>query len=176
MDIRNWNSSPFGSGWEPTWLDWLVPNAQGVSFVSGDGTMSFFTSDGSGGYQSEPGPLAFSTLTGNWTSGFTLTGTDGTEELFDNQGRLTKSIDHDGNATTYAYNAYGITSVTDPDDHTTTYGYTGDLVTTVTDFASHVTTLGYTGDQLTSITQPDPGGGLRSRSLISHTQRGCSIR
>ncbi len=160
-DIGNWSQGPFGPGWQLASLEWLVPNAQGVSLVSGDGTMTFFTSNASGGYQSEPGAFAYSTLSGNWTSGFTLTGRDGELDTFNASGELVSVTDHDGNLASFSYNANGtIASITDPSHHTTTFGYTGNLVTQVTDFAGRVTTLAYNSSgQLTSITQPNPGSG-----------------
>ena len=122
--------------------------------------MGFFSPDGQGGYQSEPGKFAFSTLSGNWTNGFTLTGTDGVQEIFDASGRLVSRTDHDGNTTTYSYTSGYLTSVIDADHHTTTYTYSGNRVSQITDFAGRTTTLGYDASgRLTSITQPDPGDG-----------------
>ena len=159
-DLLNWSQSPFGSGWELTSLDWLVANPQGVSLVCGNGTMGFFTSDGQGGYQSEPGPFAFSNLTGNWSNGFTLTGTQGLEETFDSSGRLVTRTDHDGNVATYSYTDGNLTSMVDASHHTTTFTYSGELVSGITDFAGRTTTLGYdAAGRLISITQPDPGSG-----------------
>ena len=141
-------------------MDWLAANPQGVSLVCGNGTMGFFTSNGQGGYLSEPGPFAFSNLTGNWSNGFTLTGTQGVEETFDSSGRLVTRTDHDGNVATYSYTDGNLTSIVDASHHTTTFTYNGGLVSGITDFAGRTTTLGYdAAGRLISITQPDPGSG-----------------
>ena len=158
-DILNWNASPFGKDWWLTSLDYLVPNQDGVSLVEGDGTMGFFWSNGQGGYESEPGPLAFSNLAVNsQTGGWTLTDTDGIEEQFDSAGRLQTVTDRDGNTTTYTYNVAGeLASITEPSGHVTTYTYSDGLLQQVQDFAGRVTSLAYSAGQLVSIAQPNPG-------------------
>ncbi len=179
-DILNWNSSPFGAGWQLESLDYLVPDANpsGVSLVEGDGTMAFFASNGQGGYTSESGPLAYSTLASNpSTGGWTLTGTDGVMESFNTSGQLVSTTDQDGNQTTYNYSynyTYNGTNssdnllITDPAGRTTVFvgysvGYSGGQVSAVVDFAGRATTLSYTTigqlQQLTSIEQPDPSPG-----------------
>ena len=174
-DILNLSSSPFGAGWQLGSLDYLVTDANlgGVSLVQGNGTMAFFASNGQGGYVSPSGPLAFSTLTGNSGSGWTLTGTDGVTESFYASGNLHSITDQDGNQTTCSYNGYNgygtLHTITDPAGRITTYGYSGGKCITVTDFAGRATTLGYNGGQLTSITQPDPNASGETQPVTSFT-------
>ncbi len=110
-DVLNWSHSSFGPGWNLIGLDSLAPattgGPAGVSLVQSDGTTGFFLSNGVGGYTSENGPFAFDTLTGSWGSGFTLKGTDGTVETFNEAGQLAVVTDADGNQTTYNYASVG---------------------------------------------------------------------
>ncbi len=175
-DVLNWSQSPFGPGWNLEGLDALAPatagGPAGVSLVESDGTMTFFWPNGSGEYNAEAGPFAFDTLTGSWTSGFTLTGTNGTLEDFNTAGQLTTVTDGDGNNTVYNYPGGLLTSINAPGNQTTSFGYTGSLVTSITDFAGRITTLGYSGGQLTSITEPTPNNGNVSGETSPEAQFG----
>ena len=169
-NVLNLNQSPLGQDWQFASLDWLVPAAGGgvvqadgsVGLVQGDGTMAFFAANGQGGWSSQPGPLAFTSLSrqigGPQNGDFILEGTDGVKEVFDpSSGRLLSVTDRDGNTTSYAYNGSGqLTSVTNDLDETTVYAYSGGYLSTVTDYARRVTTLGYNSGQLVTIIQPDP--------------------
>ena len=96
----NLNQSPLGQDWQFASLDWLVPAAGGgvvrpgsVGLVQGDGTMAFFAANGQGGWSSQPGPLAFTSLSrqigGPQNGDLLLEGTDGVKEVFDpSSGRL----------------------------------------------------------------------------------------
>ena len=162
-------------GWQLGSLDYLVTDANlgGVSLVQGNGTMAFFASNGQGGYVSPSGPLAFSTLTGDSGSGWTLTGTNGVTESFYASGNLHSITDQDGDQTTCSYNGYNgygtLHTITDPAGRITTYGYSGGKCIAVTDFAGRATTLGYNGGQLTSITQPDPNASGETQPVTSFT-------
>ena len=163
-DVLNWNSSPFGQGWNLDGLDQLVVYESGdVSLVKSDGTMTYFTSAGGGTFTSEDGPFKFMTLAlvdVDDVETYELTGTDGTMETFNStSGQLTSVVDKDGNVTSYNYTSGLLSSIVDPSHHTTTFTYTDGLLTTITDFAGRETTLAYTSGQLTSITEPDPGDG-----------------
>ena len=115
-NVLNWSQSAFGPGWNLTGLDALAPatagGPAGVSLVESNGTMTFFWSNGSGGYNAEPGPFAFDTLTFNSsTSLYTLQGANGTEEIFNATGQLTTVVDSDGNQTSYNYTSGLLTSI-----------------------------------------------------------------
>ena len=105
QDVLNWNSSPYGlaPNWSLSGMDYLVPGVGRREPRAKRRSMGFFWSNGAGGYTSENGPFAFDTLSGNWTNGFTLTGTDGTAETFNPSGTLATVTDADGNVTQYNY-------------------------------------------------------------------------
>ena len=154
QDVLNWNSSPFGQGWNLDGLDQLAIGDGIVTLVKSDGTMADFTEEATPArapVRSRSRRLSYASET------YSLKGTDGVEEQFNASGQLLDVIDHDDNITTYNWSDDKLESIDNPNGQTTSFTYTGSLVTTITDFDSRETTLGYNGSsQLTSITEPDP--------------------
>ena len=169
----NWNTSPYGSGWWLSGLDYLLIDGSGdVTLVKSDGTMGCFTSLGGGNYASPAGPFASDTLSSYSSSNtYVLTGTDGTAETFNSYGQLTSLTDNDGNVTQYGYAGPTgpLTSIVYPDNETTTFAPSSNLLT-ITDFVSNsnpVVTLQTTwltinnSGQLTEVQQADPATGTQ---------------
>ena len=158
-DVLNRTGSPFGMGWDASFLDHLAIGTNGIEVFRGDGSQAYFWSTGSGTYQSTPGDPYFSTLSTTGST-YSLTSNIGTTETFNSSGQLTSKTDRNGNVTTFTYSSGKLVSMTDGSNHSTSFGYTGSLITSITDFAGRVITLAYNGsNQLTSITQPIPSTG-----------------
>ena len=107
-------------------LDSLAPatygGPSGISFIQSDGTMGFFTPDGTDYYVGENGPFQFDTISGNSSTGYTLTRPDGSEETFSGSGAMLCSVASNGNTTTLSWTEYGLT-ITAPAGQTATFTY-----------------------------------------------------
>ncbi len=105
-----------------------------------------------------PPPGDFSTLVKNADGTFTWKQKDGTRMEFDAQGLHTKTVDRNGNTTTYAYNPDGtLASITEPTGFASFFNYTGGKLSSITDSTGHTTvvTINASGDLLEII---DPDG------------------
>ncbi len=112
--------------------------------------------------------MAYYTLTGNWSDGFTLKGTDGIEENFGSDGKLASVVDNDGNTTYYTghYGWFHDLRQRPNDGRNIDDG----LVYTITDFADRSSTLDYDDGLLTSITLPSPtGSGTGPETVFGNT-------
>ncbi|MFI5761798.1 RHS repeat-associated core domain-containing protein [Streptomyces sp. NPDC051563] len=176
-----------GYGWKlaPYDISLTVHEEGSVTYYGRGGTTWLFTNSASG-LQAPAGAKA--KLVKNGDGSYTLTANDGSgKQDFDTAGKLTKSTDRNGNATTLTYNgalpstivstrgtqaqktaAYAtasghVTTLTqtgqDGTKRTVTYtvNAAGDL-SSVKDTLGRTTSFGYTAHKLTSIT--NPGGGV----------------
>lgn len=170
----------FGLGWSAAWdarveADPVV--ADGAQVTQEDGSQVEFAPNGTGGYTAPA--RTTNSLTGNSTSGWTMTRRAGTVLTFAPDGRITRIADRNGEGTDYRRNPDGtvasascaagtITFATDPLGHVTSattpsgrswaYAYTGDQLAAVTDQAGLVTRYGYDAtSRLTSRTLPSGG-------------------
>ncbi len=173
-DIQNHMQSSLNGAENGLILYWPMDEGQGtlIQDASGSGLTGDFTTYGTGSPSWKPsgapmnctdnncryvsGDGDFSTLT---TSGnnFILTLVNGNEIHFDAQGLQTHTIDRNGNATQYAYDAQQrLISITDPVGKVTTLSYTGAFLDTVTDPAGRISVFEYDQDgNLIKITFPD---------------------
>ncbi len=158
--VINTLDSAMAPGWFPHGVSYLVADGSDVMLMRSG--MQRFESDGNGGWthQDFHDTNAY-TLTGSWSTGFTLTAKDGTVDEFNTSGQITSSTDPGENETTYTYTSGKLTTITHPDTSTTTFTYdqqTGNLSSITT--ADGITST-YTHDangRITAITKPDPDG------------------
>ncbi len=148
--------SAFGSGWELAGLQYLVENTSGsVLLVDGDGSEILFelASDGLS-YDSPPGH--FSTLEKLSDGTFRHSTIDRTVSTFDDQNRLIRVVDRNGNETVYSYNNGQLVSMTDPVGLVTTFQYTAGKVTSIVDPANRTTRFEYDANgNMIRVTDPD---------------------
>jgi RHS repeat-associated protein len=151
--------SPFGRRWGAGEYQTLTSDDEGVLWLH-KGTLRLFANNGAGGYTPIADPLGYWTLAGNWSTGFTLTHSDGAKETFNTSGLRTKSTDRAGNETTFTYTGGKLTRITYPGGRYSTLAYDGNgYLDYVDDFAGRRTdfTIDSNG-QLQSIAMPDPDG------------------
>jgi RHS repeat-associated protein len=136
-------------------LDLAVANAR-----SNDLSILRGVSSGQTGFQSPPGD--FSTVVENNDGSFTRTLKDGTRIHFDSRGLQRSSVDRNGNATRYVYDAdERLISITDPVGLERTFSYVGGLLRSITDPAGRRTQFEHdAAGNLTRIS--DPNGTSRS--------------
>jgi len=152
--------SDMASGWFPHGVSSLVADGSDVLLMQSG--LQRFEPAGSGGWiaQNFRDTNAY-TLTGSWSTGFTLTAKNGTEDEFNTSGQLTSTTDPDGNETTYSYSSGKLASMTEPGVRTTTFSYdqqTGYLSSiTKPDGVTSTYTVNASGE-ITAITKPDPDG------------------
>ncbi len=155
---RTYNSSDsrvgrLGRGWSDN-LDWSVTiEADGGAVVrAGDGQELHFTLLADGSFSADGGGRA--TLSGNSTSGYTLTTTeDQIQYAFNGSGRLSSVQDKNGEGLTLAYNSSGLSSVTDSSGRTITVTITSGRITAIAlPSGAGSVAFAYTSGLLTSVT------------------------
>lgn len=166
---RTYNSADqrvgmFGQGWTSSFEARVFENCvtNDVTVLFGDGRRETHYSDGAGGYLTPPGYTT--RLTKDGTSGWTLTGSDGSAMTFRADGRMTSMADADGQSLAMTWDGSNrLTTVTDPlSGRALTFAYTNGLVTSVS--TSPVTSGGvtapltwnysYTGSNLAKACEP----------------------
>ncbi|MCP4305072.1 MAG: hypothetical protein GY788_09400 [bacterium] len=106
---RTYNSSdprvgPFGLGWTFNYdMRWEQDGGGNIVVLYPDGRRETHVPDGSGGWLAPVG--YFSTLTGNTTTGFTLTMKDDTVYSFNDDGALTSIVDPNGHELELTYDS-----------------------------------------------------------------------
>ena len=160
-------SGRFGFGWNDSY-DWQLtedtsstPSAGQVSIREGNGAVTTFLPDLTGGYTGPTRVLA--TLTGNRTDGWVLTIRQNLVYTFDPAGKLTSVKDRNGYTTALAYDSSGRpATVTDEAGRSLTFGYdSAGRVRTVVDPMQRTATYTYsTAGDLTDvqISSPDVTG------------------
>jgi len=167
---------PFGLGWHTNLTTRLILVTDGAPqtaiVVQGDGKRKRFERQSDGGWASAPG--TFQTLTVAADGSAELRDTDGTVQVFDRTGRVTRIRDRNGNALTLAYDTAGviasatavggraliftkgadgrIASVADPLGRVFRYTYdAGGYLARATDPAGGETRYTYTGGNLSTV-------------------------
>lgn len=178
--VRSYNShlsagyGPLGFGWTHNYHSFVEERSDGsVVVFDADGSVFEFTPTADG-YDAPPGVDSRLERDG---AGFRLRRTDGSALVFDAAGRLSHTVDRNGNRVTLAYedgllrnvsddsgqrlvlryDEQGrLANVTDPLGRTVSYGYeTGDLVS-VNDTMGQVTNYAYYGNhKLRAVEEPD---------------------
>lgn len=145
----------FGYGWASSFgLHLTVAEAgKKVTFVEARGGTVPFTQSGSA-YVAPA--WSQDELSGNSTSGYTLTLPDQSTYRFSGAGRLEAIADRNGNETTLAYDEAGrLKTVTDPSARQLTFAYNaGGQVESATDPMGHVVKYAYESGNLASVTMP----------------------
>ena len=123
----NWNEG-VGQGWTLTTnveLSQITNSA--ITLVNADSSVFEFTYDRTNAhYITTDGTGAYETITyDKSTKLYTLTRSDQTRLVFDNNGTLLQSIDTNGNTITYTYASSKLVQVQDDTGHTITYEYGG---------------------------------------------------
>jgi YD repeat-containing protein len=153
---RTWNSKHpsadfalgwFGRSWMSTFDERLTfPQTNQVRYYRPDGSSVFFTYDTLNGVYRLSGPLdaQLSLIYDSSTSSYSVWSIDNSRSTFNTNGKLTATIDRNGNATTIQYLANGrIQTVTDPAGRklTATYGNpTYAVITSITSDAGQTWT------------------------------------
>lgn len=149
------SAGAFGYGWASSFGEHLTSAEAGkkVTLTEARGGTVTFTQSGS----SYVAPAwSQDLLSGNSTSGYTLTLPDQSAYRFSGSGRLEAITDRNGNETAFAYDEAGrLKSVTDPTGRQLTFAYNaGGQVESATDPMGHVVKYGYESGNLTSVTMP----------------------
>ena len=153
--VINRKSSQIAPDWSFNFQSKLYTQGPNASVVSGNNQVSRYSASTNGSYRGQDG--VNSRLAPIDNGGHRQIFTDRSYNEFDSDGNQTKSVDANGNETTFAYTNDRLDSVTDPNGRTTSYQYSGNQLTSSTDFANRVTTYTKTSSKLT-ITHPDPDG------------------
>ncbi len=163
INVNSINSS-FGSGWGLAGLQSLVINNDpdlgewdgSVLLVDGGGSeLAYKKTDSSTLFKSPPND--FSTLVRDSSGGFVRITKEGTESVFNSDGRLIVQRDTNGNATRYEYDDAGnILTVTDPVGLVTTFSYANGRLASITAPGNRVTSMEHDGaGNLIRIIEPD---------------------
>lgn len=147
--------SAFGYGWASSFGEHLTSEEAGkkVTLTEARGGTVTFTQSGS----SYVAPAwSQDLLSGNSTSGYTLTLPDQSTHRFSGSGQLEAITDRNGNETALAYDEAGrLKSVTDPAGRQLTFAYNaGGQVESATDPMGHVVKYAYESGNLASVTMP----------------------
>ncbi|MGN6255347.1 MAG: RHS repeat-associated core domain-containing protein [Solirubrobacterales bacterium] len=145
----------FGYGWSGSFSDHLTSEEGGkkVTLTEARGGTVPFTQSGSAWLAPA---WSQDQLSGNSTSGYTLTLPDQTRYGFSAAGRLQSVTDRNGNETTLSYDEAGhLKAITDPSGRQITLAYNAEgLVETATDPMGHVVHYAYEGKSLAKVTEP----------------------
>ncbi|HEX5525990.1 MAG TPA: RHS repeat-associated core domain-containing protein [Solirubrobacterales bacterium] len=149
------SAGAFGYGWASSFGEHLTSAEGGkkVTLTEARGGTVTFTQSGS----SYVAPAwSQDLLSGNSTSGYTLTLPDQSAYRFSGAGRLEAITDRNGNETAFAYDEAGrLKSVTDPSGRQLTFAYNaGGQVESATDPMGHVVKYAYESGNLVSVTMP----------------------
>jgi RHS repeat-associated protein len=119
------STNPFGNGWTLAGIDTIQSVTGGVLWIDGaTAGARFFTSLGSGAFQSPPNDLG--TLTENTGTGtFSYTAHDQSVYSFNSSGELTGIVNSAGVAVTYLWSSGLLTEILNPDSSITTLSYSG---------------------------------------------------
>ncbi|GAB6184542.1 RHS repeat-associated core domain-containing protein [Thermopirellula anaerolimosa] len=160
QNVINTLPSYMAPGWFAFGVARLIPDGGDVLLLRRG--IQRFVPDGAGGWipQTSADTSGY-TLTGNWSTGFTLTAKDGTADHFAPSGLILNTIDPAGNPTTYNYDAENRLVGVVEAEGTTTFTYDP-----VTGWLSQLTrpdgvVSTYTHDaagRVTQIIKPDPDG------------------
>ncbi|GAB6167539.1 hypothetical protein JCM19992_35390 [Thermostilla marina] len=160
QNVINTLPSYMAPGWFAFGVARLIPDGGDVLLLRRG--IQRFVPDGAGGWipQTSADTSAY-TLTGNWSTGFTLTAKDGTADHFAPSGLILNTIDPAGNPTTYNYDAGNrLVGVVEAEGATTfTYDPVTGWLSQLTRPDGVVST--YTHDaagRITQIIKPDPDG------------------
>jgi RHS repeat-associated protein len=171
---------PLGYGWSFEYGESLIldPSGTAATVTNADGSTVTFSKNSEGAWTAPAWVQA--TLAQNSEGVFTYTLPDQRAFTFSSSGVLQKVTDRNGNATTLAYSASQLTSVTDPSGRKLSFAYNAaGTISSITDPAGHVeqfeydslgnlisstdprndvTTYGYdSSHEMTSITDPRNG-------------------
>src|SRR5260370_12247788 len=155
----------FGSGWRSSYEEFLqTMDLNHKKYWRNDGSGWDFAYNGTTYSLTAPTDTTASLAFNTTTSVFTLTFADGTQKLFDINGRLTTLVDRNGNQTKLTYDGSGrLAQVTDPASRSLTFAY-GDSqnlnqATSMSDSTGTVAAFVYdASSRLTSVTYPDNSG------------------
>lgn len=100
-----------GTGWHHSYELFLVVQSGKVFFRNGDGSITTYTLNATGTYDSPTGN--YSTLAKNVDGTFTIKYRDGLKHNFGTDGRLTSIVDHYGNSLSFNYQNGDLTTITD---------------------------------------------------------------
>ena len=100
-----------GTGWHHSYELFLVVQAGKVFFRSGDGSITAYTLNATGTYDSPAGD--YSTLTKNGDGTFTISYRDGLKRNFGTDGKITSIVDRYGNSLAFTYTTGDLTAITD---------------------------------------------------------------
>lgn len=146
-------SGPMGQGWTHSFIGSLSV-ASGVATVRlPDGQQVTFAQDGAG-WKATAGVQG--TLTGDATSGWTLTTKTQLRYAFSAAGRLASIKDRNGQGLTITHNGAGnVDTVTDAAGRVATLGYAAGLLTGISMSDGRTVGFGYTSGRLTTATDAD---------------------
>jgi RHS repeat-associated protein len=146
----------FGYGWASSFSDHLTleKTTQKATLHQADGSAVAFK-EGTGGAYTAPA-WSQDVLSGSEASGYTLTLMDQTVYKFAGaNGQLESVTDRNGNATTLAYEAGQLKTITDPAERKLTLKYNPEgLVESAEDPMKHVVKYTYASGNLATVTQP----------------------
>jgi RHS repeat-associated protein len=144
----------FGYGWSASFGDSLSLESKKITLHGANGASVPFTESGA----TFTAPVwTQDRLSGSAEAGYTLTYPNQTQYKFSgSNGRLESITDHNGNATTLAYNVGGhLETVTDPSGRKLKLAYNAEgLVESVEDPMKHVVKYAYESGNLASVTLP----------------------
>ena len=153
---RHYNSfsdynGPFGYGWSHTYDEEVTENLdESLTYKAGDGGKYTYTKNGDDSYKR---PLGIYSDLIKSASGYTLTEKDGTQHVFNTQGRLTSMVDRNANTLTFTYSGNEMIEITDPAGRSFVFAYNShDKIETITaPGVENVWTYTYDDDDLISI-------------------------
>jgi RHS repeat-associated protein len=149
-------SGSVGKKWTHTYDMNLVGIYDGsIIFNEGNGKGRFYTKNGDT-YVSQPGD--YSTLTKYSDGTFVIAEKDGVKYNFDTNGKITSTVDRNGNTMTFAYTNGNLSTVTDPAGRTVDFSYdTSNRISSIVDPGGALYTLTYTDGMLSTVSNPDGG-------------------
>lgn len=147
-----------GTGWHHSYEIFLAVQSDKVFFRNGDGSITAYTLNATGGYDSPAGN--YTTLAKNGDGTFTISNRNGLRHNFGTDGKLTSIVDHYGNSLTFNYQNGDLVTITDPAQRQIILEYdttaTPHRITSITDPAANKYYFDYepTTGLLSKVTNP----------------------
>ncbi len=131
--VDNRMESPFGAGWSLAGLQKVYQHTDGkILLTTGTATSLIYTPNADGSYRSPPGD--YTVLSRQADGRFLRRMRNGTEFLFDLEGRQATETDRNGNVTQYLYDLDGrIEQITDPTGSAYTFSYFAGKIASIND-------------------------------------------